>query len=71
MEHQKGVSRNFPLQDFRMPYIPDLDRQELPNSVLLDFVEGGTTLQLACEDPEAQRRVAGVLREGWKGAVGV
>ena len=28
----KIVSKSFPLSEFRPPYIPDQDRQELPNS---------------------------------------
>lgn len=39
-----------------MPYAPDQDRQELPNSVVLDFVDG-RTLQCACETYVAQAQV--------------
>jgi len=39
-----------------MPYAPDQDRQELPNSVILDFVDG-RTLQCACETYVAQTQV--------------
>lgn len=36
--------------------VPDMDMQELPHSVLLDFKEGGG-LQVACEDRGGQARV--------------
>ena len=39
-----------------MPYAPDQDRQELPNSVVLDFIDG-RTLQCACETYVAQVQV--------------
>lgn len=47
-----------------MPYAPDLDRQELPHSVMLDFVDGAT-LQAACEDAMTHRQVLHVLRSYW------
>lgn len=65
MEHQRSASKKFPLSDFKPPYTPDLDRQELPHSVMLDFVEGGTTVQVAAEDAGAQRQVVGLLRGYW------
>lgn len=66
MEHQRGAAKRFPLTDFRMPYIPDLDRQELPFSVMLDFVDGGTTVQAACEDAMTHRQVLHVLKSYWR-----
>lgn len=48
-----------------MPSAPDLDRQELPHSVMLDFVDG-MTLQAACEDGMTQRHVLQLLRTYWK-----
>ena len=65
MEHQRGVAKKFQLQDFKMPYVPDLDRQELPNSIMLDFFDG-TTLQIACEDTMTHRQVVHVLKSYWK-----
>ena len=56
-QNSKVMTKKFPLSDFQSPYIPDQDRQELPNSVVLDFKDG-STLQCACEHPQAQ---AGVL----------
>lgn len=66
MEIHKGVAlRHFPLQDFAAPYAPDLDRQELANSVVLELQEG-STLQLACEDSMTQRQVLHLLKSYWK-----
>lgn len=54
--NEKGIVKRFHLSDFRTPYPPDQDRQELPNSVVLDFVDG-RTLQCACETHVAQAQV--------------
>lgn len=54
--NEKGIVRRFHLSDFRTPYPPDQDRQELPNSVVLDFIDG-RTLQCACETYSAQAHV--------------
>lgn len=54
--NEKGIVKRFHLSDFRTPYPPDQDRQELPNSVVLDFVDG-RTLQCACETHTAQAQV--------------
>lgn len=51
-----GATRRFHLSEFRTPGIPDVEMQELPNSVVLDFIEGGG-LQIACEDRAGQVRV--------------
>nr|POF13915.1 hypothetical protein CFP56_02939 [Quercus suber] len=61
----KGLAKRYALADFRLPYLPDLDRQELPFSVMLDFIDG-STLQLACEDTLAHRQVFHLLRTHWK-----
>lgn len=50
-----GVKR-YHLSEFRTPYIPDVELQELPNSVVLDFVEG-SGLQMACEDRAGQLNI--------------
>ncbi|KZL72586.1 GPI-anchored cell surface glycoprotein [Colletotrichum tofieldiae] len=55
-----GVKR-YHLSDLRMPYIPDMEIQELPNSICLDFVEG-SGLQVACEDRAGQMNVLHTLR---------
>ncbi|KAF2848118.1 hypothetical protein T440DRAFT_177351 [Plenodomus tracheiphilus IPT5] len=60
--NEKGVVKRFHLSEFRAPYLPDQDRQELPNSVVLDFVDG-RTLQCACETYIAQAQVLQILTE--------
>lgn len=50
-----GVKR-YHMSEFRRPYAPDVEVQELPNSVVLDLVEG-SCLQVACEDRRAQTSV--------------
>ncbi|CAO2655166.1 Nn.00g102300.m01.CDS01 [Neocucurbitaria sp. VM-36] len=60
--NEKGIVKRFHLSEFRTPYPPDQDRQELPNSVVLDFVDG-RTLQCACETYIAQAQVLQILRE--------
>ncbi|KAF2489690.1 hypothetical protein BU16DRAFT_163038 [Lophium mytilinum] len=52
----------FHLTEFRTPYSPDQDAQELPNSVILDFLDG-RTLQCACETYVSQVHVLQILRE--------
>ncbi|OCL12205.1 hypothetical protein AOQ84DRAFT_161439 [Glonium stellatum] len=61
-EHPRGITKRYHLSEFRAPYAPDQDRQELPNSVILDFLDG-RTLQCACETYIAQAQVLQVLRE--------
>ncbi|KAI2626448.1 hypothetical protein GGR54DRAFT_471094 [Hypoxylon sp. NC1633] len=56
-----GVKR-YHLSDFRVPYIPDVEVQELPNSVVLDLVEG-SCLQIACEDRAGQLNVLHTLQD--------
>ena len=50
-----GVKR-YHLGEFRTPYAPDVEVQELPNSVVLDLVEG-SSVQVACEDRTGQMNV--------------
>lgn len=70
MDAQKGAFvKKYAMAEFRMPYVPDLDRQELPNSIMLDYHDG-TTLQVACEDTMTHRQVVHVLRSYWKGWAG-
>lgn len=47
-----GVKR-YHLSEFRTPYTPDVEVQELPNSVVLDLIDG-SGLQMACEDRAGQ-----------------
>ncbi|CAH0044153.1 unnamed protein product [Clonostachys solani] len=55
-----GVKK-YHLSEFRTPYTPDVEVQELPNSVVLDLVEG-SAVQVACEDRTGQLHVLEVLR---------
>ncbi|KAF1936427.1 hypothetical protein EJ02DRAFT_470454 [Clathrospora elynae] len=59
---EKGIVKRFHLSDFRTPYPPAQDCQELPNSVVLDFIDG-RSLQCACETYVAQAQVLQILRE--------
>lgn len=56
ISNPKGITKRFHLTDFKAPYPPDQDQQELPNSVVLDFVDG-RTLQCACESFTSQAQV--------------
>ncbi|KAI9646550.1 hypothetical protein NHQ30_004543 [Ciborinia camelliae] len=60
--NDKGATRMFHLGEFRSPEIPDVDMQELPNSVVLALLEGGE-LQIACESRASQGHTLSVLRE--------
>ncbi|KZM26459.1 hypothetical protein ST47_g2206 [Ascochyta rabiei] len=62
ISNPKGITKRFHLTEFETPYPPDQDRQELPNSVVLDFIDG-RTLQCACESSTSQAHVLQILRE--------
>ncbi|XPS92857.1 hypothetical protein M3J09_002234 [Ascochyta lentis] len=62
ISNPKGITKRFHLTEFETPYPPDQDRQELPNSVVLDFIDG-RTLQCACESSTLQAHVLQILRE--------
>ena len=51
-----NMTKRYPLSDFKTPSLPDEDRQELPNSIVLDFLDG-STLQCACESKQGQNAV--------------
>ncbi|KAL2206250.1 hypothetical protein CC79DRAFT_1369674 [Sarocladium strictum] len=55
-------TKRYHLSDFRRPYAPDVEVQELPNSVVLDFMEG-SGLQFACEDRVGQANVLHILQD--------
>ncbi len=55
-EKQAGAIKRYHLSDFRTPYTPEMEVQELPNSVCLDFIDG-SGLQIACEDRAGQLNV--------------
>ncbi|KAF9884598.1 hypothetical protein FE257_001420 [Aspergillus nanangensis] len=50
--HRNMVKR-YHMTEFRTPCLPDEDRQEMPNSIMLDFFNG-STLQCACESRQGQ-----------------
>lgn len=49
----RNMTKRYHLGEFRTPCLPDEDMQELPNSILLDFLDG-STLQCACESRQGQ-----------------
>jgi hypothetical protein len=55
-QKNSGATRRMHMSEFRTPMIPDIEMQELPNSVMLDFIEG-SGLQVACEDRGGQARI--------------
>lgn len=52
----RNMTKRYHMTEFRTPCLPDEDRQELPNSILLDFLDG-STLQCACESRQGQSTV--------------
>ena len=52
----KGFVTKFHFNDLKTPYVPDLDTQEMPHSVLFDLHDGAT-LSCASEDGMAQRQL--------------
>ncbi|KAI5457711.1 hypothetical protein BGZ63DRAFT_65523 [Mariannaea sp. PMI_226] len=55
-------TKRYHMADFRQPYPPDVEVQELPNSVVLDFMEG-SGIQVACEDRAGQTKVLSILQD--------
>ncbi|KAK0736830.1 hypothetical protein B0T21DRAFT_382932 [Apiosordaria backusii] len=60
-----GLLKRYHITDFKPPYTPDVELQELPNSVVLDFVEG-SGLQVACEDRSGQMNILNILTEAYQ-----
>ncbi|KAK3375248.1 hypothetical protein B0H63DRAFT_273046 [Podospora didyma] len=60
--HPVGTIKRYHMSDFRLPYNPEMEVQELPNSVVLDFVDG-SGLQIACEDRAGQMNVLHILQK--------
>ncbi|OJD15959.1 hypothetical protein AJ78_03828 [Emergomyces pasteurianus Ep9510] len=56
----RNIVKRYHLSEFRPPTLPDQDRQELPNSIVLDFLDG-STLQCACESRQGQGSILQVL----------
>lgn len=62
-----ATTRKLHFSEFRAPSIPDADMQELPNSVVLEFVEASAGgLQIACEDRQGQARILEALQDAHK-----
>ncbi|KAJ5266205.1 hypothetical protein N7524_007223 [Penicillium chrysogenum] len=58
----RNMTKRYHLSEFRTPCLPDEDMQELPNSILLDFLDGNT-LQCACESRQGQASALQTLVE--------
>ncbi|KAL3434909.1 hypothetical protein BDV09DRAFT_84572 [Aspergillus tetrazonus] len=56
----RNMVKRYHLTEFKTPCIPDEERQELSNSILLDFLDG-STLQCACESRQGQAFVLQTL----------
>ncbi|KAI9827786.1 MAG: hypothetical protein M1832_004275 [Thelocarpon impressellum] len=61
-QFSRAAPKRYHLSEFDPPFAPDQDGQELPNSVILDFRDGGS-LQCACEHSAGQERVLSSLVE--------
>ncbi|KAL2165808.1 hypothetical protein VTG60DRAFT_3762 [Thermothelomyces hinnuleus] len=57
-----AMVKRYHMSDFKPPFAPDVELQELPNSVVLDLVDG-SGLQIACEDRAGQMNVLRILEE--------
>ncbi|KAK3302314.1 uncharacterized protein B0T15DRAFT_300810 [Chaetomium strumarium] len=57
-----AMVKRYHMSDFKPPYAPDVELQELPNSVVLDLVDG-SGLQIACEDRAGQMSILHILEE--------
>lgn len=53
----KSFNSKFHLKELGPPFIPDLDRQEMPHSVICDLVQGEGSIQCASEDAMSQRQL--------------
>jgi hypothetical protein len=56
IDDKRAAPKRYQLSEFRRPFIPDQDREELPNSILLDFLDG-SSLQCACESRRGQNEI--------------
>lgn len=54
--HMKSISRKYHLSDFQKPSLPDLEREEMAWSILLDLKDG-RCIQCACESRHARQQV--------------
>ena len=56
VQFARATPKRYHVSEFDAPFAPDQDGQELPNSVILDFHDGGS-LQCASEHAAGQERV--------------
>ena len=63
---RSGAKILYPMSDFTMPFVPDLESQELPFCVVLN-ARDGSAMQLSCEDDLSQRQVLKTLRGYYTG----
>jgi hypothetical protein len=54
--NNRNISRKFHLSEFRTPTLPDIEREEMAWSILLDL-EDGSCIQCACESKYTQTQV--------------
>ncbi|KEQ73710.1 hypothetical protein M436DRAFT_72120 [Aureobasidium namibiae CBS 147.97] len=65
----KSFNSKFHLKELGPPFIPDMDRQEMPHSVICDLVHGEGSIQCASEDAMSQRQLLSLLttyHQAWK-----
>lgn len=53
----KSFNSQFHMKELSAPFIPDIDCQEMPHSVLFDLTNGEGSLQFASEDAMSQRQL--------------
>ncbi|KAK4946728.1 hypothetical protein LTR10_014230 [Elasticomyces elasticus] len=58
--NMRSVSRKYHLSDFKQPTLPDVERQEIAWSIVLDSLDG-RRVQCACESRSAQQQVLQLL----------
>ncbi|KAG9685574.1 hypothetical protein KCU95_g12479, partial [Aureobasidium melanogenum] len=67
----RSFNSKFHLKELGPPFIPDLDRQEMPHSVICDLVQGEGSIQCASEDAMSQRQLLSLLttyHQAWQAA---
>ena len=52
----RSVSRKYHLSDFKRPNLPDLEREEMAWSIILDLKDG-RSIQCACQHKQSQQQV--------------
>lgn len=57
MTYDKRLERRYHLSQFFPPFAPDMERMEMPYSVVLDFRGDGGTLQIAADSGLGQSSV--------------